>query len=103
MMTIDELIASLQDEDCPAAITGPLAALWHDAKGDWHAAHGIVQDEKDDDSSGHSSSAWVHAYLHRKEPDLRNAKYWYDRANRAMPDDPLQREWREIATALLSH
>ena len=95
MQTIDELLASLNEAQCPATIRGPLAALWLEAKGDWHAAHGVVQNESDADG------AWVHAYLHRKEPDLPNANYWYRRANRQMPDTTLQQEWRDIATALL--
>ena len=95
MKTIDELLASLQEDNCPASIAGPLAALWHDAKGDWNAAHRIVQNEAGGDG------AWVHAYLHHKEPDLPNANHWYRRANRTMPDSTLQQEWRDIATALL--
>ena len=95
MKTVDELLASLEEENCPATVVGPLAALWHDAKGDWHTAHGVVQNETDEDG------AWVHAYLHRKEPDLANANYWYRRAQRTMPEQSLQEEWRAIATALL--
>lgn len=95
MKTIDELLASLDDENCPAGISGPLIALWHDAKGDWHAAHGVAQDESGADG------AWVHAYLHRKEPDLQNANYWYCRAQRTMPELTLEEEWREIASTLL--
>ena len=95
MKTIDELLASLQEENCPATIAGPLAALWHEAKGDWHAAHRLLQNDAGGDG------AWVHAYLHRKEPDLPNANHWYRRANRTMPDSTLQQEWRDIASALL--
>ncbi len=97
MKTIDELLASLQEENCPATIAGPLAALWHDAKGDWQAAHRLLQN--DADAGG--DSAWVHAYLHRKEPDLANANYWYHRAGRTVPDSNLDQEWRDIASALL--
>ncbi len=44
-------------------------------------------------------SAWVHAYLHRKEGDLTNADYWYRRANQRRPTVSLQKEW----TALVDH
>lgn len=95
MKTLDELLASVSNDVCPATLNGALAALWHDAKGDWHAAHRAVQNESGADG------AWVHAYLHRKEPDLPNANYWYQRANRTMPDTALQQEWRDIAATLL--
>jgi len=57
----------------------PLKALWHDAKDEWDQAHNIVQQEDD------AASAWVHAYLHRKEGDDGNAGYWYRRAKRPLP------------------
>ena len=41
-----------------------LKSLWYDAKGDWNQAHAQVDHLRDLDS------AWVHAYLHRKEGDL---------------------------------
>jgi hypothetical protein len=46
----------------------------------------------------------VHAYLHRKEGDLGNAGYWYARAGRTMParSVTLEREWADIARALLA-
>jgi len=72
-----------------------LRALWYDARGDWHRAHTIAQDV--DDAGG----AWVHAYLHRKEGDLGNAGYWYQRAGRDVASDPLDAEWERIAAALL--
>jgi hypothetical protein len=91
-MTLDEFRRT-QD---PAALTGPLLALWHDMRGDWDEAHRIAQDVDDD------RGAWVHAYLHRKEGDLSNASYWYRRARRAVAAGSLQEEWQSIVTALLS-
>jgi hypothetical protein len=32
-------------------------------------------------------AAWIHAYLHRKEPDIWNSKYWYRRCDRPYPGD----------------
>jgi hypothetical protein len=45
--------------------------------------------------------SWVHAYLHRKEGDQGNAAYWYGRAGKPVCREPLDAEWRSIATALL--
>ncbi|OLB60711.1 MAG: hypothetical protein DMG04_22910 [Acidobacteria bacterium] len=93
-MTIDEFRATLSAAE-PPAMPILLRALWYDARGDWHRAHTIAQDV--DDAGG----AWVHAYLHRKEGDLGNAGYWYQRAGRDVASDPLDAEWERIAAALL--
>jgi hypothetical protein len=44
----------------------------------------------------------VHAYLHRKEGDLANARYWYARAGRPAAAGALDDEWAMIAAAMLS-
>ena len=95
--TLEEFSASLQKNTPPAGLTEPLQALWHDAKGDWHLAHELVQHENEGDG------AWVHAYLHRKEGDLSNALYWYKQAGRRRPRTSLSldEEWHSIAEALL--
>jgi hypothetical protein len=91
---VDEFKASLKDGKPPKM--GPvLQALWHDARGDWDKAHQLAQDV--DDESG----AWVHAYLHRKEGDLSNARYWYRRARRSGATDSLESEWSRIVSTLL--
>jgi hypothetical protein len=80
----------------PAGVSGAVAALWHDARGDWEAAHNAAQDD-------HSKAgSWVHAYLHRKEGDDGNAGYWYARAGRRVPAEGfmLEAEWEQIARAL---
>lgn len=79
----------------PAGLSDALAALWWDAKGDWHKAHAHAQAQ--DDKEG----AWVHAYLHRREGDLSNAGYWYRKAGRAKAAGALEAEWEAIAKALL--
>ena len=48
--------------------------------GEWKAAHLLVQ--KDASSLG----CWAHGIVHLIEGDLGNAKYWYRRAHRALPD-----------------
>jgi hypothetical protein len=72
----------------------PLAALWWAAKGNWDAAHKIVQDESD------ANSAWVHAYLHRVEGDLSNAGYSYRQAGQPVAKDSLESEWERIVSSL---
>lgn len=94
-MTLEEFEASLDRDAPPAELSGPLAALWLQARGDWHAAHERVQAEHGD------AAAWVHAHLHRVEGDLSNAAYWYRRARRPACEEPLQAEWAAIVEALL--
>jgi len=96
MRTVDDFRRALQDPVTPDALSPALLALWHDGRGDWHAAHRVAQDI--DDAEG----AWVHAYLHRKEGDLGNAAYWYRRASRPVAVDSLDDEWSRIVSALLS-
>lgn len=79
----------------PPAVGLPLQALWWDAKGDWNRAHQCAQAD-----SGPLSAA-VHAYLHRKEPDLANARYWYNRAGRSEVSTSLEAEWDALAAELL--
>jgi hypothetical protein len=95
-MTLDDLRTSLGNPDPPNGLRPLLLALWHDAKGDWDAAHRIAQDV--DDELG----AWVHAYLHRQEGDAANAGYWYLRAKKPPAAGTLEDEWAEIAAALLT-
>lgn len=87
--------ASTADTSPPAALRGPLLALWHAEQGDWHRAHAIVQDDEG------SAAAWVHAYLHRVEGDISNAGYWYRRAGKPASDLPLSQEWEAISMSLL--
>jgi ketosteroid isomerase-like protein len=90
-MTVEEMMAS-KPEGLPRA----LRALWHDAHGDWNAAHEVAQVEEFGDC------AWVHAYLHRKEGDEGNAGYWYGRAGKSVFRGSLEEEWRFIAESLLA-
>jgi hypothetical protein len=95
-MTIEEFKATLSSAE-PPTVAPLLLALWHDARGDWDAAHRVAQEV--DDNAG----AWVHAYLHRKEGDLGNAGYWYGRAAQPVATDSLDAEWARIVAALLRH
>lgn len=96
-MTPDDLSRSTRDASAPpSGLSAPLVALWWDRRGDWPRAHEtIAADETGRDA------AWVHAYLHRREGDAGNARYWYRRAGKPLTTASLDDEWLEIATALL--
>jgi hypothetical protein len=96
-MTFDQFISLLSKASCPSSLPKPLQALWCDHKGDWQKAHQIVQ------NAGGSDNAWIHAYLHRKEGDLSNARYWYRGAGRSEPTDMLDQEWESIVKHLLAN
>ena len=93
-MSFDEFISAKTE---PSAIGPALAALWHDAQGDWAKAHALAQDDEG------AAGSWVHAYLHRKEGDATNARYWYVRAGRTPPAKSvtLEAEREAIARELL--
>ena len=75
-------IKQLQKTGFPADLSSDhLRALWYDLNADWDTAHGIVQEMTD------VNARWIHAYLHRKEPDIWNAKYWYRSAGKPYPGD----------------
>jgi hypothetical protein len=79
----------------PPALSVYVQALWYDANGNWDKAHQLIQDLAD------SNAAWIHAYLHRKEGDLWNADYWYNRAGRKRPTVSLNEEWEQMVATLL--
>lgn len=95
-MTSEELKKmAIEGGEPDASLPSPLQSLWWDAREEWEKAHETCQT---DDSA---DCAWVHAYLHRKEGDESNAQYWYNRANKQMPEASLEEEWTAIATELL--
>ena len=72
-MNLEEFNKSIQTlEKCPASLPLSLQGLWYDKKYGWDEAHEFIGDASDKDT------AWVHAYLHRREGDLNNARYWYN-------------------------
>ena len=94
-MTLAEFKHTTGARQPPTGLSRPLLALWHDARGEWDAAHQVAQEI--DDETG----AWIHAYLHRKEGDAGNAGYWYRRARKPECRESLDAEWEQITTALL--
>ncbi len=94
-MTLQQFRDSLSRAEPPTELSTALAGLWWDAKGNWAKGH---------DSAGLDegpASAWVHAYLHRKEGDASNAGYWYARAGKTPATASLEQEWVDIAEVLL--
>jgi hypothetical protein len=87
-MTFENFKEKLMNSSPPKEISEILEALWHDAKGDWKAAHNIAQSQEGVQEYDH-----LHAYLHRKEGDNWNANYWYKRAKTTMPNVSLEMEW----------
>ena len=95
-MTPKNFRRSLTADDPPESLSDVLRALWYGARGDWGQAHEIVQKED------HSDAAWVHAWLHRIEGDLDNARYWYKRAGRPERSVTTDDELAELLNELLA-
>jgi hypothetical protein len=96
-MNLAEFRESLATNTPPAGLPVSLQALWQEAKGDWNAAHELVQVRENEQACN-----WIHAYLHRKEGDISNATYWYRRAEKPVYKGSLAEEWTEISSALLA-
>ena len=94
-MTLAELKRSLSKPRPPAELSAALTGLWWAGKDDWDKAHKIVMDNTGKDC------AWVHAYLHRREGDLENARYWYAQAGRPEAKGSLPAEWARITREIL--
>jgi len=95
-MDIATFRRGLQEPAPPPALSLTLQALWWDGKGDWQRAHECAQQQ------GDAAGSAVHAYLHRKEGDLSNARYWYSRAGRAEAAGALEGEWAVLVEELLA-
>jgi hypothetical protein len=95
MKPLTEFKASLNAEQPVNGLSAQLKSLWYDAKGDWHKAHAQVDQLTDKDS------AWVHAYLHRKEGDISNADYWYSKAQQIRPKVSWPEEWEQLVSQFL--
>lgn len=94
-MQYQVFIDSLEFDTCPKGVNPCLRALWFDAKANWDEAHRIVQ--KLDDVM----AARIHAYLHRKEGDDWNSRYWHRRAGTEFPQGvTLEEEWEALVREL---
>lgn len=94
-MNFDIFINSVKTKKQLKGLPAQLKALWLDGTGDWDGAHAVAQDERA------PAAAAVHAYLHRKEGDLWNARYWYKHAGRKPFDGTLQAEWEMLVREFL--
>lgn len=74
-----------------------LEALEEDRKGNWDEAHLLVQPIRNE------YAYWIHAYLHRKELDLNNARHWYSMVGKSVPSCTYVEEREEILRALEQH
>lgn len=95
MKTLAQFQESLSADKPNDNLPVQLKSLWHDGKGDWRTAHDLIDHLTD------RESAWVHAYLHRKEGDSWNADYWYGRARQVRPNVSLHDEWEQLAAYFL--
>ena len=95
-MDLTQFRATVADGMPPEGISLALQTLWWDAKGDWNRAHQCAQQDE-----GKTGSI-VHAYLHRKEGDMRNAGGWYSRAGREPATVSLEEEWQSLAGEMLT-
>jgi len=95
-MEYDSFKTSLAAAEPPAGLSLAIQALWWEARGDWDKAHECAQAQ--DDLVG----ARVHAYLHRREGDATNARYWYRQNGETLPETPLEVEWETLARRLLA-
>jgi hypothetical protein len=95
-MTYDQFLDSIGAAGPPQDLSETLTSLWWDKKGDWNTAHSIAQ------SIPTIQGSSVHAYLHREEGDMWNADYWYSRAGRQRPSIPLEQEWQQLVSEMLT-
>ena len=63
--------------------------------GHWDEAHKLVQKCTDD-----KLTCLIHAYLHRIEGNMDNAKYWYSRIGVDMPNNDLEDESNRLYTMI---
>lgn len=91
-MHYTDFLRTVSAGQIPKGLSIQLQSLWYDARGDWHKAHDLIN------NLGDPASAHIHAYLHRKEGDQGNARYWYNRAGKAPCTLSLTDEWETLVT-----
>ncbi|NBO65684.1 MAG: hypothetical protein EBU88_12740 [Acidobacteria bacterium] len=96
MVKLDHFVSTTISGEVPD-LSVYLLALWYEKRGDWQRAHEIVQELNTE------PAALIHAYLHRREGDDSNARYWYHQVGRQFPVElSLDEEWSLLATTLLA-
>lgn len=96
-MTPEQFKSTLSHPTAPDNISPWLLALWHDANGNWEAAHEIAQSKE-----GTKNYDRIHAYLHRVEGDTWNAGYWYRRAGAEVFKGSVKDEWEALVIQFCS-
>lgn len=91
-MNVEEFKATLKEKYPDPEWNIQIQALWFDGRGEWKKAHDLV-DHLNDRKSAH-----IHAYLHRVEGDLWNARYWYNRAEENEFNGSLEDEWEFLVS-----
>ena len=89
MKDIDDLLAATKLSENNSEKIRSASLLWHDHLAE---AHEISQGLHDADGS------FLHAIMHRREPDYPNAKYWFNRAG----DHPSYQEIHKCVGAISS-
>ena len=86
-VAIDAAFANQPTPELERQAARGLVLLWHDHH---DAAHEIVQHLETAEAS------YVHAILHRREPDYSNAKYWFRRVRQHPCYEPLAKAAEKI-------
>ena len=95
-LELQTFLDSLSATTPPSGQSELLQSVWYGLKGTWKRAHEIAQQQSGADA------AWIHAWLHRIEGDMANARYWYRQAKREpQAGDPAE-EGQAIAVGLLA-
>jgi hypothetical protein len=95
-VTLETFEAAARRGEEPPYLPPVLRALWFDGSGDWRRAHELAG------GIDGADGARIHAYLHRKEGDLDNARYWYRQAGRTPFEGTLTDEWSALAREYLA-
>ena len=94
-MTYKNFQNSVRQKEKPKELSKELEALWEDANGNWERAHELAQ------NINFNNGNRIHAYLHRKEGDDFNARYWYSQCGLSLPTVSLNDEWEQMVKEFL--
>ena len=95
-MQYDDFIKLTKESKPSDKLSGIHLAIWYAVKDNWDMAHNIIQEINTETAS------WIHAYLHRVEGDIDNAKYWYNRSRKEPCTKSLKSELDSILHFLFS-
>ena len=95
-MQYDDFIKLTKESKPSDKLSGIHLAIWYAVKDNWDMAHNIIQDINTETAS------WIHAYLHRVEGDIANAKYWYNHSKKEPCTESLKSELDNIIQFLFS-